>query len=79
MSEHRSQQSLLAPLERVCLTWLARHTPGRIHSDHLTLLGFGAMLAAGLTYAAARWWTPALLLVNLWIAVNVPGGDGHRG
>jgi phosphatidylglycerophosphate synthase len=70
MSEHRSQQSLLAPIERVCLAWLARHTPSRVHSDHLTLLGFGAMLAAGLTYAAARWWTPALLAVNLWIAVN---------
>jgi phosphatidylglycerophosphate synthase len=66
----RSQESLLAPLERVCLTWLARHTPHRIHSDHLTALGLVAMLLAGLTYAAARWWAPALLVVDWWIAVN---------
>ncbi len=66
----RSQQSLLAPAERRCLVWLAGHTPTRIHSDHLTLLGFLAMGAAGLTYAAASRWAPALLVVNLWIAVN---------
>lgn len=66
----RSQQSLLAPIEQICLIWLARHTPARIHSDHLTVLGLLAMLAAGLTYAAAREWPPALLLVNVWIAMN---------
>ena len=66
----RSQQSLLAPAERRCLLWLARHTPTWIHSDHLTLLGFLAMAVAGVTYAAASRWAPALLVVNLWIAVN---------
>jgi len=66
----RSQQSVLAPLERACLIWLAGHTPRWIHSDHLTVLGLVAMLLAGLTYAAARWWAPALLVVDLWIAVN---------
>lgn len=66
----RIQESLLAPLERRCLLWLARRTPRRVAPDHLTLLGFAAMLMAALSYALARWWPPALLLVNLWIAVN---------
>ena len=43
----RIQQSLLAPLERRCLYWLATRMPRRINSDHLTLLGLIAMLLAG--------------------------------
>lgn len=66
----RSQTSLLAPLERACLDWLAHHMPEWVRPDHLTLLGFGAMLAAGLLYALARWWPPLLLIVNLLLAFN---------
>ena len=66
----RQQTSLLAPLERVCLGWLARNMPPWIKPDHLTLLGFGAMLAAGVCYALAKWWPPALLIVNLCLAIN---------
>src|SRR4030095_14447923 len=35
----RSQTSLLAPVERVCLTWLAQRMPAWVMPDHLTLLG----------------------------------------
>ena len=66
----RSQTSLLAPLERACLDWLAHHMPAWVRPDHLTLLGFGSMLAAGLLYALARWWPPSLLVVNLLLAFN---------
>lgn len=66
----RLQESLLAPLERRVLAWLARHTPSRIGPDHLTLLGFAGWLLAGLCYAGARWWPASLLLVNVWIAIN---------
>jgi len=66
----RQQTSLLAPLERVCLSWLARNMPPWVKPDHLTLLGFGAMLVAGVCYALAKWWAPALLIVNLCLAVN---------
>jgi len=66
----RQQTSLLAPLERVCLSWLARNMPPWVKPDHLTLLGFGAMLVAGVCYALAKWWPPALLIVNLCLAVN---------
>lgn len=66
----RQQTSLLAPIERVCLSWLARNMPPWVKPDHLTLLGFGAMLVAGGCYALAKWWAPALLIVNLCLAVN---------
>jgi archaetidylinositol phosphate synthase len=67
----RQQTSLLAPLERVCLSWLARNLPPWVKPDHLTLLGLAAMLIAGASYACARW-SPvgALLLVNLCLAIN---------
>jgi phosphatidylglycerophosphate synthase len=44
--------------------------PAWVGPDHLTLLGFGALFLAGASYAAAHWWPPALLLVNVWLAVN---------
>lgn len=66
----RRQDSLLAPLERRCLRELALRLPAWVGPDHLTLLGFAALLLAGLSYAAAAWWPPALLLVSLSLAVN---------
>src|SRR5690242_14393043 len=66
----RRQESLLAPLERPCLRWLAERLPERVGPDHLTLLGFAALFMAGLSYAAAARWPPALLLVDVWLAVN---------
>lgn len=66
----RKQTSLLAPIERVCLAWLARHMPGWVNSDHLTLLGLVAMFAAGVCYALASWWPATLLIVNLCLALN---------
>jgi phosphatidylglycerophosphate synthase len=66
----RRQTSLLAPLERICLNWFARKLPVWVKPDHLTLIGFSAMLIAGAFYCVARWWSPALLLVNLCLAIN---------
>jgi len=66
----REQTSLLAPLERVCLNWLARNIPPWVKPDHLTLLGLVAMLSAGACYALARWWPAALLIVNICLAIN---------
>ena len=66
----RCQESLLAGLEKKCLVWLARRMPAWVTPDHLTLLGFAAMFLAGASYALARWWSPFLLLVNVWLAVN---------
>ena len=46
--------SVLAPLEKRCLVWLAERMPRRINSDHLTLLALAAMFVAGLSYWLAR-------------------------
>lgn len=66
----RLQKSLLTPLEKRCLYWVACRLPAWVKPDHLTLLGFMAMSLAGVSYALARWWPLALWLVNLWLAVN---------
>ena len=66
----RVQKSLLAGWEKKCLIWLAARMPAWVHPDHLTLLGFAAMLLAGASYALVKWWEPSLLIVNLWLAVN---------
>ena len=46
----RIQASLLAPLEKRCLIWMAERMPASINSDHLTSLAGLSMLAAGLCY-----------------------------
>ena len=66
----RAQLSLLAPLEKKCLIWLARHAPRWINSDHLTALGLVSLLGAGLSYWYARWDTAGLLLVILFLVLN---------
>lgn len=66
----RDQSSLLAPIEKKLLIWLAHRMPASINSDHLTLLGFVAMFLAGLCYWMARWNRLALLMVIFWLAVN---------
>jgi archaetidylinositol phosphate synthase len=66
----RNLHSLLAPAERRTLEWLARRMPAWVNSDHLTALGLGALLCAGLSYWLARSWPPALLLVVGWLGVN---------
>jgi len=62
--------SLLAPLEKKCLIWLARHTPRWINSDHLTVLGLVSLAGAGLSYWYARWNPAGLLWVILFLALN---------
>lgn len=66
----RAQLSVLAPLEKKCLLWLANHMPARVNSDHLTLLGFLGMMMAGFSYGLARWYPKALLLGIVALAVN---------
>jgi archaetidylinositol phosphate synthase len=74
----RTQESLLAVLEKKTLAWLAARTPSWINSDHLTLLGLLAMAGAG----AAYWWArtnPAGLLLGIaclalnWLGDSLDG------
>ena len=64
----RVQSSLLAPLEKRCLIWMAERMPPAVNSDHLTALAGLSMLAAGLCY----WYgSPAALLAAIGLlAVN---------
>ncbi len=66
----RIQDSVTSGPERRALLWLAAHMPAAIDSDHLTLLGFAAMLLAGCSYAAAHWNHRALLLATVFLAAN---------
>jgi len=49
---------------------MAAHTPEWVGSDHLTILGFVAQLAAGAFYALARFDRLALMAVILCLALN---------
>ena len=66
----RLQQSFTASAERKALAWLAARIPARVNSDHLTLLGFAAMLLAGASYAFARVNHAGLLLATFFLALN---------
>ena len=66
----RKQLSMLARVEKRTLVWLAERMPAWVNSDHLTLLGFVAMFAAGLGYWAASFDKRALLAVIAALVVN---------
>jgi archaetidylinositol phosphate synthase len=66
----REHTSLLADVEKRTLVWIARRLPGWVTSDHLSLLGLGSMLLAGLSFWAASWSNLALALVVVFLATN---------
>lgn len=67
---NRVQRSLVARAEKRVLVWMAERTPGAITSDHLTLLGLGAQVMAGVSYALARFNRYWLLAGILFLALN---------
>jgi len=66
----REHHSVLAAAEKRALVWFAHRMPMWINSDHLTALGFLAMIMASLSYWYARWNRFALLAVIFWLAIN---------
>jgi phosphatidylglycerophosphate synthase len=66
----REHGSLLAAQEKKLLVWIAERLPQRVNSDHLSLLGLSAMLAAGLAFWASSWNPWLLLGVVAALAVN---------
>ncbi len=66
----REQSSFLAAAEKRALVWLAGRMPSWVSSDHLTLLGFLAMFAAGLCYWYSRVHPVGLTLVSVCLGVN---------
>ncbi|PYX12911.1 MAG: hypothetical protein DMG85_00970 [Acidobacteria bacterium] len=66
----RIQHGFVTAAEKRALVWLAERTPAWVSPDHLTLLGFGAQVMAGISYALAtrnRLW---LLGVIGFLALN---------
>ena len=74
MSEFREAQrsltSVLAPLEKRALLWLAYRMPACVNSDHLTAVALVAMFLAGLSYWLSRLTPVCLLVATLCVAVN---------
>jgi archaetidylinositol phosphate synthase len=68
--DKRIQQSWLAGPEKRVLLWLAWNTPEWVNSDHLTIFGFAAQIAAGAFYALARFDRSALIGVIVCLALN---------
>jgi len=74
----RENSGLLAAVEKRALLWIARRLPAGINSDHLSALGLGAMVAAGLSFAAFQFtpWAAAGVLVSLvanWFGDSLDG------
>jgi archaetidylinositol phosphate synthase len=75
----RQLSGLVSPFERRALLWLVARVPSRINSDHLTILGLIALIAAGLFYWLAgahdRLWlhgVNAMLFLN-WLGDSLDG------
>jgi archaetidylinositol phosphate synthase len=66
----RIQQSLITNLEKRVLLWLAKRTPERVNSDHLTFLGAVGMFLAGASYGLSRYSHYGLLLSCVFLAIN---------
>jgi len=62
--------SVLAPIEKRALVWLAHRMPARVNSDHLTGVALAAMAGAGLSFWLSSVWPPALVLVVVCLALN---------
>ncbi len=66
----RSHTSLLAAAEKRTLIAIAQRLPEWVNSDHLTALGFIALIATGFSYALARVNPLGLLLVIPLLVLN---------
>jgi hypothetical protein len=66
----RVNRGLVSTFERSVLTALAGILPDAVKPDHLTALGFGSLLAVGLSYWYARYSAVGLWLVILFLGLN---------
>lgn len=66
----RELNGLTAGPERLVLHWLAARVPARMGPDHLTVLGFLAMILGGIAYALVHRAPEWLHLVNVCLFLN---------
>jgi putative flippase GtrA/phosphatidylserine synthase len=69
-SAERLQHSLLTPIEKRVLIWLADRLPAWVNSDHLTLLGFLSLAGVGCSYWYSRQSRAGLVLASLFLILN---------
>jgi phosphatidylglycerophosphate synthase len=74
----RQHRSLLADAETRLLVTIARALPRAVHSDHLSALALGAMVAAGIGFALLRVtpWAAAIVIAGLalnWFGDSLDG------
>ena len=66
----RQQLSILTPLEKKTLKWLAERMPAWVNSDHLTLLGLLGMFLVGLSYYLSQFNPYFLIAAIVCFAIN---------
>jgi archaetidylinositol phosphate synthase len=66
----RLNTGVLAGAEKRLLVRIASRLPAWVNSDHLTLLALVAMAGTGASFWLSRYWSPALGLVVLCLAIN---------
>ncbi len=69
-TEAGREMGVTGSAEKRILLWLAARVPARVHSDHLTALGFAATLSAGLLYAGSLHHSWMVLAVNAALVLN---------
>lgn len=77
-SAARLNRSMTAAAEKRLLVWMAERMPAWVTSDGLTLLGFGAQIAAGVCYAMSRY-DRRWLALGVWFIVLNWLGDSMDG
>jgi phosphatidylglycerophosphate synthase len=66
----RLLSSVLTPLEKRTLIWLAARLPPWVNSDHLTGLALAAMVGAGAAFWLGRVTPAGFVLVTICLAIN---------
>lgn len=69
-SAARVHRSLTAGVEKRLLVWLAQRTPAAVNSDHLTALGLGSQVLAGVAYAFSDVDSVLLVMASILIVLN---------
>jgi archaetidylinositol phosphate synthase len=69
-SADRANHSVLASLEKKALIWMAQRMPACVNSDHLSALGFVALMGVGFSYWYSRYSNAGLVLVIVFFALN---------
>ena len=70
MALTRFNASVLGPLERPALAWMAERMPAWVMPDHLTMLGVAGALLTGAGFILSRWSLQWLWLANVGLVVN---------